>query len=117
MAWLVPPAGTSPTSRTHPVLPGSAGTDPGESAGPRPRLPSLLLSPLLWLSSWLEENDDPVVARLNLRMQHITGLTVKTAELLQVWPVPGTPGWEGVLLPGWSPMVPRARPREACPTN
>ncbi|XP_019497708.1 PREDICTED: prolyl 4-hydroxylase subunit alpha-2 [Hipposideros armiger] len=35
-------------------------------------------------SSWLEENDDPVVARLNLRMQHITGLTVKTAELLQV---------------------------------
>ncbi|XP_068391940.1 prolyl 4-hydroxylase subunit alpha-2 isoform X3 [Eschrichtius robustus] len=35
-------------------------------------------------SSWLEEDDDPVVARVNLRMQHITGLTVKTAELLQV---------------------------------
>ncbi|XP_065729400.1 prolyl 4-hydroxylase subunit alpha-2 isoform X3 [Phocoena phocoena] len=35
-------------------------------------------------SSWLEEEDDPVVARVNLRMQHITGLTVKTAELLQV---------------------------------
>ncbi|KAM5299808.1 prolyl 4-hydroxylase subunit alpha-2 isoform 3-T3 [Ctenodactylus gundi] len=35
-------------------------------------------------SSWLEEDDDPVVARVNQRMQHITGLTVKTAELLQV---------------------------------
>uniref|UniRef100_A0A8C4WCL1 procollagen-proline 4-dioxygenase n=1 Tax=Gopherus evgoodei TaxID=1825980 RepID=A0A8C4WCL1_9SAUR len=35
-------------------------------------------------SSWLEEHDDPVVARVNHRMQHITGLTVKTAELLQV---------------------------------
>ncbi|XP_076994504.1 prolyl 4-hydroxylase subunit alpha-2 isoform X3 [Tamandua tetradactyla] len=35
-------------------------------------------------SSWLEENDDPVVAQVNRRMQHITGLTVKTAELLQV---------------------------------
>lgn len=35
-------------------------------------------------SSWLEEGDDPVVARVNRRMQHITGLTVKTAELLQV---------------------------------
>lgn len=36
------------------------------------------------LSSWLEEDDDPVVAKVNQRMQHITGLTVKTAELLQV---------------------------------
>ncbi|EMP41594.1 Prolyl 4-hydroxylase subunit alpha-2 [Chelonia mydas] len=35
-------------------------------------------------SSWLEEHDDPVVARVNHRMQHITGLTVKTAELLQM---------------------------------
>nr|XP_012617564.1 prolyl 4-hydroxylase subunit alpha-2 isoform X2 [Microcebus murinus] len=35
-------------------------------------------------SSWLEEDDDPVVARVNRRMQHITGLTVQTAELLQV---------------------------------
>ncbi|XP_051487233.1 prolyl 4-hydroxylase subunit alpha-2 isoform X3 [Apus apus] len=35
-------------------------------------------------SSWLEEDDDPVVAKVNLRMQQITGLTVKTAELLQV---------------------------------
>ncbi|XP_049728655.1 prolyl 4-hydroxylase subunit alpha-2 isoform X1 [Elephas maximus indicus] len=35
-------------------------------------------------SSWLEEDDDPVVAQVNRRMQHITGLTVKTAELLQV---------------------------------
>lgn len=36
------------------------------------------------LSSWLEEDDDPVVAKVNQRMQQITGLTVKTAELLQV---------------------------------
>ncbi|NWY01877.1 P4HA2 hydroxylase, partial [Nothoprocta ornata] len=35
-------------------------------------------------SSWLEEDDDPVVAKVNSRMQQITGLTVKTAELLQV---------------------------------
>ncbi|KAM6222931.1 prolyl 4-hydroxylase subunit alpha-2 [Rhynchocyon petersi] len=35
-------------------------------------------------SSWLEEDDDPVVAQVNRRMQHITGLTVTTAELLQV---------------------------------
>ncbi|XP_039766163.1 prolyl 4-hydroxylase subunit alpha-2 isoform X3 [Ornithorhynchus anatinus] len=35
-------------------------------------------------SSWLEEEDDPVVAQVNRRMQYITGLTVKTAELLQV---------------------------------
>ncbi|XP_008102940.2 prolyl 4-hydroxylase subunit alpha-2 isoform X1 [Anolis carolinensis] len=35
-------------------------------------------------SSWLEEEDDLVVAKVNQRMEHITGLTVKTAELLQV---------------------------------
>ncbi|XP_071614518.1 prolyl 4-hydroxylase subunit alpha-2 isoform X6 [Heliangelus exortis] len=35
-------------------------------------------------SSWLEEDDDPVVAKVNQRMQQITGLTVKTAELLQM---------------------------------
>ncbi|MEE6479387.1 hypothetical protein FKM82_012236 [Ascaphus truei] len=35
-------------------------------------------------SAWLEEYDDPVVARVNLRMQAITGLTVDTAEFLQV---------------------------------
>ncbi|XP_019361872.1 PREDICTED: prolyl 4-hydroxylase subunit alpha-2 isoform X2 [Gavialis gangeticus] len=35
-------------------------------------------------SSWLEEYDDPIIAKVNRRMQHITGLTVKTAELLQV---------------------------------
>ncbi|XP_064017593.1 prolyl 4-hydroxylase subunit alpha-2 isoform X3 [Pogoniulus pusillus] len=35
-------------------------------------------------SSWLEEDDDPVVAKVNQRMQQITGLTVETAELLQV---------------------------------
>lgn len=38
----------------------------------------------LYPSSWLEEDDDPVVAKVNQRMQQITGLTVKTAELLQV---------------------------------
>ncbi|XP_075065830.1 prolyl 4-hydroxylase subunit alpha-2 isoform X1 [Mixophyes fleayi] len=35
-------------------------------------------------SAWLEEYDDPVVARVNKRMQAITGLTADTAELLQV---------------------------------
>ncbi|KAG8578957.1 hypothetical protein GDO81_010676 [Engystomops pustulosus] len=35
-------------------------------------------------SAWLEEYDDPVIARVNRRMQAITGLTVDTAELLQV---------------------------------
>ncbi|XP_058022044.1 prolyl 4-hydroxylase subunit alpha-2 isoform X2 [Ahaetulla prasina] len=35
-------------------------------------------------SSWLEEEDDPVVAKVNHRMELITGLTTKTAELLQV---------------------------------
>uniref|UniRef100_A0A8D2Q587 procollagen-proline 4-dioxygenase n=1 Tax=Varanus komodoensis TaxID=61221 RepID=A0A8D2Q587_VARKO len=35
-------------------------------------------------SSWLEEDDDLVVAKVNHRMEHITGLTTKTAELLQV---------------------------------
>ncbi|KAM6475142.1 prolyl 4-hydroxylase subunit alpha-2 isoform 2-T2 [Liasis olivaceus] len=35
-------------------------------------------------SSWLEEEDDLVVAKVNHRMEQITGLTTKTAELLQV---------------------------------
>ncbi|KAM5172853.1 prolyl 4-hydroxylase subunit alpha-2 isoform 3-T3 [Mantella aurantiaca] len=35
-------------------------------------------------SAWLEEYDDPVVSRVNRRMQAITGLTADTAELLQV---------------------------------
>ncbi|XP_051902808.1 prolyl 4-hydroxylase subunit alpha-2 isoform X2 [Hippocampus zosterae] len=35
-------------------------------------------------SAWLEEEDGPVVARVNQRIQDITGLTVDTAELLQV---------------------------------
>ncbi|CAL8399082.1 unnamed protein product [Boreogadus saida] len=35
-------------------------------------------------SAWLEGEDDPVVARVNQRIEDITGLTVKTAELLQV---------------------------------
>ncbi|XP_029303936.1 prolyl 4-hydroxylase subunit alpha-2 isoform X3 [Cottoperca gobio] len=35
-------------------------------------------------SAWLEEEDDPVIARVNQRIEDITGLTVGTAELLQV---------------------------------
>ncbi|XP_053573162.1 prolyl 4-hydroxylase subunit alpha-2 isoform X2 [Bombina bombina] len=35
-------------------------------------------------SAWLEEYDDLVIARVNQRMQAITGLTVDTAEMLQV---------------------------------
>ncbi|KAM9846533.1 prolyl 4-hydroxylase subunit alpha-2 isoform 4-T4 [Aulostomus maculatus] len=35
-------------------------------------------------SAWLEEDDGPVIARVNKRIQDITGLTVDTAELLQV---------------------------------
>jgi len=42
----------------------------------------------------LEEDDDPVVAKVNQRMQQITGLTVKTAELLQV----GTLVWSDFIL-------------------
>ncbi|XP_077448951.1 prolyl 4-hydroxylase subunit alpha-2 isoform X1 [Stigmatopora argus] len=35
-------------------------------------------------SAWLEEEDGPVISRVNQRIQDITGLTVDTAELLQV---------------------------------
>ena len=35
-------------------------------------------------SAWLKEEEDPVVATLGLRVQDMTGLTVKTAEELQV---------------------------------
>ncbi|XP_078480178.1 prolyl 4-hydroxylase subunit alpha-2 isoform X2 [Lampetra planeri] len=35
-------------------------------------------------SAWLEESDDPVINRVNQRIQDVTGLTVATAELLQV---------------------------------
>uniref|UniRef100_A0A665VES7 procollagen-proline 4-dioxygenase n=1 Tax=Echeneis naucrates TaxID=173247 RepID=A0A665VES7_ECHNA len=35
-------------------------------------------------SAWLEEEDDIVIARVNQRIEDITGLTVTTAELLQV---------------------------------
>uniref|UniRef100_A0A8C8E037 procollagen-proline 4-dioxygenase n=1 Tax=Oryzias sinensis TaxID=183150 RepID=A0A8C8E037_9TELE len=35
-------------------------------------------------SAWLEGEDDPVIDRVNQRIQDITGLTVETAELLQV---------------------------------
>lgn len=38
------------------------------------------------VSAWLDEDDDPVVDRVNRRIQDITGLTVDTAELLQVSP-------------------------------
>ncbi|MGH0181029.1 UNVERIFIED_CONTAM: hypothetical protein FKN15_005635 [Acipenser sinensis] len=34
-------------------------------------------------STWLAAEDDPVVARVNQRIEDITGLTVETAELLQ----------------------------------
>ncbi|KAK3524516.1 hypothetical protein QTP70_029833 [Hemibagrus guttatus] len=35
-------------------------------------------------SAWLEGYEDPVIARVNQRIEDITGLTVDTAELLQV---------------------------------
>ncbi|XP_062341463.1 prolyl 4-hydroxylase subunit alpha-2-like isoform X2 [Osmerus eperlanus] len=35
-------------------------------------------------SAWLEGEEDPVIERVNQRIQDITGLTVQTAELLQV---------------------------------
>uniref|UniRef100_A0A8C2ZPG4 procollagen-proline 4-dioxygenase n=1 Tax=Cyclopterus lumpus TaxID=8103 RepID=A0A8C2ZPG4_CYCLU len=35
-------------------------------------------------SAWLEEVDDPVIVRVNQRIEDITGLEVDTAELLQV---------------------------------
>ncbi|XP_056587806.1 prolyl 4-hydroxylase subunit alpha-2 isoform X1 [Triplophysa dalaica] len=35
-------------------------------------------------SAWLDGDDDPVVERVNQRIQDITGLSVDTAELLQV---------------------------------
>uniref|UniRef100_A0A668B067 procollagen-proline 4-dioxygenase n=1 Tax=Myripristis murdjan TaxID=586833 RepID=A0A668B067_9TELE len=35
-------------------------------------------------SAWLEGEEDPVIARVNQRIEDITGLTVETAELLQV---------------------------------
>ncbi|CAJ1063494.1 prolyl 4-hydroxylase subunit alpha-2 isoform X3 [Xyrichtys novacula] len=35
-------------------------------------------------SAWLEGEEDPIIERVNQRIQDITGLTVDTAELLQV---------------------------------
>lgn len=35
-------------------------------------------------SAWLEGYEDPVIARVNQRIEDIIGLTVDTAELLQV---------------------------------
>lgn len=39
---------------------------------------------MVFLSAWLEGEEDPVIARVNQRIEDLTGLTVKTAELLQV---------------------------------
>lgn len=85
------------------MLPVSAGLDWAQRTPSKPAV--LLIFALFLPSSWLEEDDDPVVARVNRRMQHITGLTVKTAELLQV-------GWSlwpedlgGVLLARCFPKV------------
>ncbi|XP_046723946.1 prolyl 4-hydroxylase subunit alpha-2 isoform X2 [Silurus meridionalis] len=35
-------------------------------------------------SAWLEGHEDPIIARVNQRIEDITGLTIDTAELLQV---------------------------------
>lgn len=37
-------------------------------------------------SAWLDGEDDPVITRVNQRIEDITALTVETAELLQVLP-------------------------------
>lgn len=37
-----------------------------------------------FVSAWLDVEDDPVIDRVNKRIEDITGLTVDTAELLQV---------------------------------
>lgn len=37
-----------------------------------------------FLSAWLEGEEDVVIERVNQRIEDITGLTVETAELLQV---------------------------------
>lgn len=39
---------------------------------------------LCFFSAWLEGEEDPVILRVNQRIEDITGLTVDTAELLQV---------------------------------
>lgn len=53
--------------------------------------PELFLSVCVWatfntclFSAWLEGEEDPVIDRVNQRIEDITGLTVETAELLQV---------------------------------
>lgn len=38
----------------------------------------------LIFSAWLEGYEDEVIAHVNQRIEDITGLTVNTAELLQV---------------------------------
>ncbi|KAM9728162.1 prolyl 4-hydroxylase subunit alpha-2-like [Menidia menidia] len=49
-------------------------------------------------SAWLEVEEDPVIERVNQRIQDITGLTVETAELLQL---------ELLFQDGWCVCVPR----------
>lgn len=39
---------------------------------------------VLSFSAWLEGEEDPVIERVNQRIEDITGLTTQTAELLQV---------------------------------
>uniref|UniRef100_A0A674B3V2 procollagen-proline 4-dioxygenase n=1 Tax=Salmo trutta TaxID=8032 RepID=A0A674B3V2_SALTR len=39
---------------------------------------------LLSFSAWLEGEEDPVIERVNQRIEDITGLTTQTAELLQI---------------------------------
>ena len=78
-----PACRTALLSNIYPVLPVSAGLAWAQRT---PSKAAVHLCSFLLPSSWLEEEDDPVVARVNRRMQHITGLTVKTAELLQVSP-------------------------------
>lgn len=92
---------TASLSAAFTPLPVSAGLDWAQRTPSKPARAIHLCSFLL-PSSWLEEEDDPVVARVNRRMQHITGLTVKTAELLQVGWSLGLEDLGGVL---WGEVV------------
>lgn len=35
-------------------------------------------------SAWLKDSDHPVIARISKRLDHMTGLEIKTAEDLQI---------------------------------
>jgi len=37
-----------------------------------------------FFSAWLEGEEDPIIERVNQRIEDVTDLTVQTAELLQV---------------------------------